>query len=129
MTHPGITGHYLGVCDEYAILFTSMARIIGIPTNFLTIQWNDWLGRPKAHAIAEVFDGSSWIHCDPTWRSFNDPQIYKRNEGATDIWVEVCLHAYDDFWGGDPERDGWLYGDYDMYLLWGDPYGYYDPYQ
>jgi len=87
----------VGVCDDYATLFVSMARSSGIPAK-------EVLGIFKAdggHEWAEIFDGTEWIHCDPTWYQVNsqfdgmlvlydEPGVYSNERG---------YYGVDDFWG------------------------------
>lgn len=59
-----ILGAKEGVCRDYAVLYTSLARAAGIPTKFVTglIYFND---RFYYHAWAESFVGE-WIPVDAT---------------------------------------------------------------
>ena len=135
LTHPNpITGHYMGVCDEYAIFFTSLARHLRIPTHLLHLTFYKNGVMSGAHAVAEVWDSSSWIHCDPTWCVFNNPQIYKAWGYATDVEVRIVREGRDHWCDLDPTGDGWLlwsgiqtYGkegtDFTHYYL-----GWYGPY-
>ena len=59
----------VGVCDDYATLFVSHARSAGIPATERTGFFHEW---------AEIFNGSEWVHCDPTWyqeRQIDSPDI------------------------------------------------------
>ncbi|VVB57572.1 Transglutaminase-like superfamily protein [uncultured archaeon] len=56
-----------GVCTEYTLLFSAMARSLGYPTRFVSgyaysSDANTWQG----HSWAEVWLGE-WVPADPTW--------------------------------------------------------------
>jgi hypothetical protein len=74
----------VGVCDDYATLFVSMARSSGIPAD-------EVLGVFKSdggHEWAEIFDGTEWIHCDPTWY-----QVDSQFEGMLVLYDEPGVYA------------------------------------
>lgn len=57
-----------GDCNEYTVLFTALARSLGIPTQTVSgLVYRE--GRFFYHAWAEVFLGS-WIPIDPTFAQF-----------------------------------------------------------
>ncbi|MBN2228690.1 MAG: transglutaminase domain-containing protein [Candidatus Thorarchaeota archaeon] len=64
------TSNYRGVCDEYAVLATSMYRAMGIPVRYLVVYSPTF-----AHALLEIWapkDGSwTWILSDPTWEWYD----------------------------------------------------------
>ena len=60
-----------GDCTEHALLFTTLARSLGIPTKEITGWAYDFNGNYVLHAWNEVafdFEGDTfWIPVDPTW--------------------------------------------------------------
>jgi len=55
-----------GDCNEHAVLFTALARAVGIPTRIcLGLVWSEELQGFGYHAWAEVFIGE-WTPTDPT---------------------------------------------------------------
>jgi hypothetical protein len=64
-----------GGCEEYAILFTEMARSVGIESRVVHNPSED-------HVWSEVFINGSWTHFDPTLSKgnrFNNPGLYERS--------------------------------------------------
>ncbi len=64
-------------CTDYALLFATFARQIGIPTTILHTAQDDWFlkfrqnGEAKhhmGHYFCECFYGDKWILVDPTFR-------------------------------------------------------------
>ena len=70
----------LGDCTDMAALFTSMARSLNIPVRNITFRGNFPDGKggyeENGHAISEVHVDGEWVHADPTWYSFDHPDIY-----------------------------------------------------
>lgn len=61
-----------GVCTEYATLFISLSRSIGIPARYVngyaySNKFGSWLG----HSWTEVYLGQ-WVGVDPTWLQVGD---------------------------------------------------------
>ena len=117
-----------GVCDEYATLYTAFPRALGIPTRFLAFSMEEAAtGNIKGHGIAESWDGNAWVHSDPTWISFDNPQVYKM---AGNIHINITLFddADDSYYTQDPEDptgDGILrYEDLRTQVLLGEVPGY-----
>lgn len=81
---------YQGVCEQYATLFASYARSLGIPTEHINIFWPNNGG--GAHAIDQIWNGTSWVSEDACWHVSNNPQAYK-NAGASNIDVKYCQGA------------------------------------
>ena len=109
VNHKNATGHYIGVCDEYVALFDSFARSLGIPSKYYLISYlNVSNSSGGAHAISEVWDGNEWIHSDPTWDIFNEPQIYIQNN-FTNIRVWNMKNADDSRDNNDPFGDQLLH--------------------
>jgi hypothetical protein len=72
-----------GVCRDYAILYTALARSVGIPTKLVAglVYWNGGL---YYHAWAESYVGK-WIAIDPTLPTdFVDATHIKLVEGDAD---------------------------------------------
>ena len=96
-----------GVCDEFATMDVSFSRSLGIPSRFLGITWVNETGYSYGHAILENRIGNAWVHSDPTWNSFNNPQVYK-NGNNTHIDLTKYTDADDNRYTGDPSGDGLL---------------------
>lgn len=65
-------------CTDYALLFCTFARQLGIPTTFLQTVSKDTLEQIKngekiklfkGHSFCECFLDGKWILCDPTFKS------------------------------------------------------------
>lgn len=73
-----------GDCTEHSLLFTTMARSIGLPTKEVIGWAYDGNKRYALHAWAEVainIDGEFyWIAVDPTWNMIN-PLIHIKSSG------------------------------------------------
>lgn len=66
---------YASGCTDYAILFATFARQLGIPTTFLHTAEQDWIKRlknnkdykiHKGHSFCECYYDGKWILVDPT---------------------------------------------------------------
>jgi len=102
-----IDNSYTGVCDEHATLDVSFSRALGIPTRFLGITWVNSTGYTYGHAIAENWENARWVHSDPTWESFDNPQIYK-NGNNTHMFLKKYTDADDSRFTVDVTGDGLL---------------------
>lgn len=61
-----------GVCSEYATLFVTLSRAVGIPARFVNgYTYSQPLGDWSRHAWAEVYIGR-WVSVDPTWLEVGD---------------------------------------------------------
>ncbi len=95
-----------GVCDEFANLFISMARSLGMPARYvegLVFNGDKW----DFHAWAEVYSGG-WVPVDPTYsevgfldathiplaRAHGDNDIYNRIRWAS-VGAEVGFESDD----------------------------------
>jgi transglutaminase-like putative cysteine protease len=96
-----------GVCDEYATMDVTFSRSLGIPSRFLGITWVNQTGSTFGHAILENRIGGAWVHSDPTWSSFNNPQVYK-NGNNTHMNLTKYTDADDNRYTADPSGDGLL---------------------
>jgi hypothetical protein len=57
-----------GDCTELALLFTALARSVGIPARELTgLIYDDLNNVFGWHAWAEIHNGHQWLSVDPTW--------------------------------------------------------------
>lgn len=77
-----------GDCNEHAVLFTALARSVGIPTRIAVglVQQGSSL---YYHAWAEVFY-KEWIPVDPTLGQFPaDLSHIKLGEGSISRWIEA----------------------------------------
>lgn len=116
---------YTGVCDEFATLFTSFDRSLGIPTRFYLINMNNSTNATVGHGISEIWDGNKWVHADPTWNVFNNSQIYKQH-GYSHIHMWRMSDANDSLYMGDPYGDGLLdyWSDFGVKVNLGEPSAY-----
>lgn len=101
-------GNWWGVCDEFAIAFTSMCRAMNIHSRFLDVKAID---PGERHGAAEIWDGSQWVHADPTWLAFNDEWVYYR-AGWREVYVSICHNADDSRHTSPTDPDG------DQILTW-----------
>lgn len=82
-----------GDCTEHALLFTTLARSIGIPAR--EVSGLAYIETPQPmfgwHAWSEVHDGSGWISIDPTWNQARvDVSHIKFSDDADDLsWTEA----------------------------------------
>ena len=89
----GFGPRYHGVCKDYVSLARSYSRSMGIPARVILSIANDQNDTLQGHDWMEVYDGSRWIHSDPTWNLFDDPWFYK-NSGLTDIRIRELSIAH-----------------------------------
>ena len=101
LNHP-VNDKFEGVCDEYSVLYTSFTRALGIPTRFMAFTMVLPNGNSTGHAMAESWDGSVWVHSDPTLNKFDNPQIYK-NDGNSHINITIYDDADDSYYTLDPQ--------------------------
>jgi len=99
---------YDGCCDEYATLFVAFGRSLGIPSRYYLLDWINSTGEPERHGISEIWNGEQWIHSDPTWQSFDNPQVYNQS-GCSHIHVWRMSDADDSIYGDDPYGDQLLH--------------------
>jgi hypothetical protein len=73
-------GRY-GGCADYAVVYGTLARAVGIPTVFVKTMDADWIRRFRAgpepavwsgHVFLEVWDGSRWKLLDPEAQLLHD---------------------------------------------------------
>ena len=88
-------------CTDYAILFATFARQIGLPTTFLHTAENGWVENLKAgdklnkhigHSFCECYYEGKWVLVDPTIRKVENeynPQkiVLSYNVGKHNIYV------------------------------------------
>jgi transglutaminase-like putative cysteine protease len=96
-----------GVCDEFATIDVAFSRSLGVPSRFLGITWVNTTGYSYGHAILENRIAGAWVHSDPTWKSFNNPQVYK-NGNNTHMNLTKYTDADDTRYTTDPPGDGLL---------------------
>ncbi|MGA9139779.1 MAG: transglutaminase domain-containing protein [Methanocella sp.] len=94
---------YIGVCDDYATLYTSYSRSLGVPTRYYYVQMINSSG-VQYHGMSEIWDGSRWVHSDPSWNVFNNPQVY-RSSGFSYVHLWRMSDADDSYSGADPYGD------------------------
>lgn len=82
-----------GDCNEHAVLFTALARSVGIPTQIcIGLVWSDQLNAFGYHAWVEVFCGD-WIPMDPTLgQEIADATHIKLLEGDIEQWTRLALY-------------------------------------
>ncbi len=102
MINNSVNDKYEGVCDEYSTLYTSFTRAVGIPTRFMAFSMIMQDGNITGHAIAESWDGSTWVHSDPTLYRFDNPQIYI-NDNNSHINITIYDDADDSYYTQDPQ--------------------------
>ncbi|WP_157769628.1 transglutaminase-like domain-containing protein [Methanohalophilus portucalensis] len=102
------SGYYIGVCDEYAILSNAFNRALGVPSKQYYMNMTNSSGIQTAHEIAEVWDGQEWIHSDPAWNSFDNPDIYV-SRNCSNMYFWNMKNADDSLDAGDPTGDGLLH--------------------
>ncbi|WP_048198329.1 transglutaminase-like domain-containing protein [Methanocella arvoryzae] len=89
----GYGPRYHGICKDYVSLARSYYRSMGIPAKFIICVEKNRNDSVYSHAWLEAWDGSRWIHADPTWNVFDNPRHYKEN-GYYDIQIRelsVCV--------------------------------------
>lgn len=78
-----------GDCTEHSLLFTTMARSLGIPTKEVSGWAYDGNNKYVAHAWTEVAlkvdDDFYWIPVDPTWNELNP--IYHIKASGIKFWT------------------------------------------
>lgn len=77
-----------GDCTEHALLFTTLARSVGIPAR--EVSGLAYIESPEPmfgwHAWSEVNDGAGWISIDPTWEEARvDASHIKFSDDADDL--------------------------------------------
>ena len=95
-----------GDCNEHTILYTAMARSIGLPTRVaIGLVWSDELRGFYYHAWPEIWLGDRWLATDPTLgQRVADATHIKLLEGGIERWpqllpflgkLEIELHSVD----------------------------------
>jgi hypothetical protein len=77
-------GNVHGDCTDYSILLTGMLRAIGIQARVVSclLGPEDSLkGFQVGHDFVEVFLDGKWVHADPTWGKYDEPQVYEEEYG------------------------------------------------
>ena len=76
-------------CTDYAILFATLARQLGLPTTILHTAEKNWINRflnngdykmHHGHTFCECFCENKWVLVDPTFREITknyDPDLIK----------------------------------------------------
>jgi hypothetical protein len=70
-------------------------------------------GCQRAHEMAEIWDGNEWIHSDPTWDSFDNPDIYV-SVNYSNMYFWNLKNADDDRDLSDPNGDELLHYEFDF---------------
>ena len=134
-----------GVCEDYANLYVSLCRSVGIQAryHFVALTRDDYVstyytvrtpdfGGPYysdyIHAVAGwIGDSGSWRHCEPqnSWLGWDDPSSYLRDHTE---YNNVIVRAYKNSWDGFYVSTGYalkLYPD-PHYSYWEDRSSTYD---
>lgn len=99
---------YDGCCDEYSTLFVAFDRSLGIPSRYYLLNFINSTGDLEGHGISEIWNGNQWIHSDPTWNAFDNPQVYiQSNYSHIHVWK--MSDANDSICGNDPHGDQLLH--------------------
>jgi hypothetical protein len=79
-----------GDCNEHTVLFTALARSLGIPARIaIGLVWSDELGGFGYHAWPEVYIGT-WMPMDPTFgQMVADATHIKLLNGGIDKWSQL----------------------------------------
>jgi hypothetical protein len=113
LSHKNTSGYYIGVCDEYATLFNAFNRALGVPSKQYYMNMTNSSGDSSAHEMAEIWDGQEWVHSDPTWKSFDNPDIYI-SQNYSNMYFWNLKDADDDLDSSDPSGDGLLHYKFDF---------------
>jgi len=89
-----------GVCQDYAHIFISIMRLLGVPARYVT---GLMIGEGKSHAWVELMLGNKWIGFDPTNALLVDDNYVKLAHGrdAGDCKINLgIIHG-----GGTQEQE------------------------
>lgn len=80
-----------GDCNEHTVLFTALARAVGLPTKIaIGLVWSDELDGFYYHAWPEVFVAGRWHKMDPTLgQETADATHLKLLEGGIETWPRL----------------------------------------
>ena len=83
-----------GDCNEHTVLFTALARAMGIPTRIaIGVAWSEELEGFGYHAWPEVHVGQ-WIPMDPTFgQPVADATHIKLLNGSIDQWTQLLPYV------------------------------------
>ncbi|MDN5309137.1 MAG: hypothetical protein PWP14_531 [Methanolobus sp.] len=109
-----INDNFNGICDEFAVLYGSYSRALGIPTRRIAMLFT--IGEiSSGHQINEFWDGSGWIHVDATGNSISNPRVYTDGLGWNIYDIGAAYGADDSRSALDgPNNDNILHGLLDM---------------
>ena len=99
---------YIGVCDEYATLFISFAKALGLLARGIHFS----ISNGDDHAIAEFWDGNRWVHVDATVSAGFDYPRYYADWTDWNIYHVYIKYGADDSLSdldGLDDNDGILY--------------------
>jgi len=103
--------YYIGVCDEYTVLYISFARGMNIPTRMIAVFFVTYFSGQivldgtrgsLGHIFAEIWDGNTWVHVDATNYLFDDHDYYKEHDYNIGF-IYVLQGADDDLSNYDEE--------------------------
>lgn len=82
--------HRRGDCNEHTVLYTALARAVGVPTRIaIGLVWSDELAGFYYHAWPEVWVGR-WVAVDPTLgQAVADATHVKLLEGGIESWPRL----------------------------------------
>lgn len=80
-----------GDCNEHAVLYTALARSVGVPTRIaIGIVWSDELEGFYYHAWPEVLVDGRWVWIDPTLgQELADATHIKLLNGGIETWTQL----------------------------------------
>ena len=80
-----------GDCSEHALLFTALARALGIPCRRVVglVYGGDTLRAFSPHAWNEVVVNGQWIPVDPTWGQTTIDATHLRFPASVNEWYQV----------------------------------------
>jgi Transglutaminase-like superfamily len=80
-----------GDCNEHTVLFTALARAVGLPTRMgIGVVWSDELEGFYYHAWPEVYLDRRWIRMDPTLgQPLADATHLKLLDGGIERWPQL----------------------------------------
>ncbi len=80
-----------GDCNEHTVLFTALARAVGLPTRMgIGIVWSDELDGFYYHAWPEVYLDGRWVWMDPTLdQPLADATHLKLLSGGIETWPQL----------------------------------------
>ncbi len=113
-----IDNGYVGICDEYAVLYASYLRALGIPTRKIGVAFT--LGQINtAHQFNEFWDGNQWIHADTSGQTvFSNPRYYTDDKKWNIYNISVLHDANDSRNGVNEGNNVFILHGFEDILFW-----------